>query len=298
MSVYSVSNKYLDVYDPFWICRLLSLKVGTVTILLFVFNAFLLQPQSAVMYLMITVIATLASEVLPAPTRAKKMVVFIGIEFLLSTTMIIFAMFGYFRLASFLFLVCFTYLSLRLMVSNVKMAALPALMIVYGVISMGGSTTDFNAVANDYLYYFAFGMAGVITILFFPDFSPQVFNSAFLRILESDVANVGNSRYKNSNPTVLAAISVIHSKLPLLPERYSALYDAIIEFQDAFMRPKELNTQEQLLSKSVLSELIVAVQNAVPFALNGHNVQRLKVLNEAAYNMFANLVGSYNQCRV
>lgn len=77
-------------------------------------------------------------------------------------------MFGYFRLASFLFLVCFTYLSLRLMVSNVKMAALPALMIVYGVISMGGSTTDFNAVANDYLYYFAFGMAGVITILFFP----------------------------------------------------------------------------------------------------------------------------------
>lgn len=64
------------------------------------------------------------------------------------------------------------------------------------------------------------------------------------------------------------------------------------------MRPKELNTQEQLLSKSVLSELIVAVQNAVPFALNGHNVQRLKVLNEAAYKMFANLVGSYNQCRV
>lgn len=298
MSVYSVSNNYLDVYDPFWICRLLSLKVGVVTILLFILNAFFLQPQSPVMYLMITVIATMASEVLPAPTRTNKIVVFIGVEFLLSTTMIIFAMFGYFRLASFFVLVGFTYLSLRLMVSNVKTAALPALMIVYGVVSMGSGTTDFNAVANDYLYYFAFGMAGVITILFFPDFTPQVFNSAFLRILESDVANVGNSGYKNSNPAVLAAISVIHSKLPLLPERYSAMYEAVIEFQDAFMRPKGLNTEEQLLSKSVLSELIAAVQDGVPYSLNGPNVQRLKMLNETAFSMFSNLVGSYNQCRV
>ena len=298
MSVYSVSNNFLDVYDPFWICRLLSLKVGVVTILLFILNAFFLQPQSPVMYLMITVIATMASEVLPAPTRANKIVVFIGVEFLLSTTMIIFAMFGYFRLASFFVLVGFTYLSLRLMVSNVKTAVLPALMIVYGVVSMGSGTTDFNAVANDYLYYFAFGMAGVITILFFPDFTPKVFNSAFLRILESDVANVGNSGYKNSNPAVLAAISVIHSKLPLLPERYSAMYEAVIEFQDAFMRPKGLNTEEQLLSKSVLSELIAAVRDGVPYSLNGPNVQRLKMLNETAFSMFSNLVGSYNQCRV
>ncbi len=34
MSVYSVSNKFLDAYDPFWICRLLSLKVGAAAILL------------------------------------------------------------------------------------------------------------------------------------------------------------------------------------------------------------------------------------------------------------------------
>lgn len=297
MSVYSVSNRYLDASDPFWICRLLSLKVGAVTILLFLFNAFLLQPQSAVLYLMITVIGTMATEIIPAPTRAKKIVTFIGIDFLMSTTMIIFAMFGYFRLATFVVLVAFTYLSLRLMVANPKVAAVPTLMIVYGVISLGGGATDFNAVANDYLYYFAFGLAGVITILFFPDFTPNVFNSAFIRILESDVVNVGNKVYKNSNPAVLAALSVIHSKLPLLPERYSSLYEATIEFQAAFMCPKGFSAEEQLLARSVLSELILAVQKGVPYTLNGHNVQRLKALNDAAYLMFSNLVGSYNQCK-
>ena len=297
MSVYSVSNKYLDAYDPFWICRLLSLKVGTATILLFLLNAFILQPQSAAMYLMITVIATLASEVIPALTRAKKIAIFISIDFLLSTSIILFGMFSYFRWALFLLLIVFTYLSLRLMAVNPKVAAVPTMMIMYGVVGSGGGATDFIGIANSYLYYFAFGMAGVITILFFPDFTPNVFNSACIRILESDVANVGNKNYKNSQPAVLAALSVMHGKLPFLTGCYNTLYAAIIQFQNAFMRPLGLNAEEQLLARSVLSELIQAVQNGVPYRLSGHNVQRRKTLNGTAYHMFANLVGSYNQCK-
>lgn len=297
MSVYSVSNKYLDGYDPFWFCRLLSLKVGTATILLFFLNAFVLQPQSAAMYLMITVIATLASEVIPASTRAKKIIIFINVDFLLSTSIIIFGMFSYFRWALFLLLVAFTYLSLRLMAVNPKVAAVPTMMIMYAVVGSGGGATDFNGIANSYLYYFAFGMAGVVTILLFPDFTHNIFNSAFIRILESDVANVGNKNYKNSQPPVLAALSVMHGKLPMLAERYSTLYEAIIQFQNAFMRPMGLNAEEQLLARTVLSELILAVQKSVPYTLNSHNVERLESLNDAAYHVFANLVTSYNQCK-
>lgn len=297
MSVYSVSNNYLDTYDPFWICRLLALKVGTVTILLFLCNAFLWAPQSSMMYMLMTILATLASEVLPAPTRSKKIATFIGILFLLSSSIMMFGMLAYFRIAFFIFLMGFTYLCLRLMVANPKVAAIPTLMIVFGVVNSGGGSMDFNAAANDYLYYFEFGLAGVMTILFFPDFSANIFNSGFIRILESDVANVGNPGYKNSHPAVLAALSVIHGRLPLLPERYGTLYAAIIEFQNAFMRPRGLTAEEQLLGKSVLSELIMAVKHGVPYSLNGDNAQQLKSLNSSAYAVFEKLVNGYNPCK-
>jgi hypothetical protein len=297
MSVYSVSNKYLDAYDPFWICRLLSLKIGTVAILLFLFNAFLLQPQSPTMYMMVTIISALAAELIPAPTKFKSIATYIGVDFLLASTIIIFGMFSYFRLTFFLVLIVFSYLALRLMVSSPKVAALPTMMVMYGVMSSGGGATDFNAVANDYLYYFSFGLTGIITILFFPDFGPNVFKSAFIRILESDVANLGNKGYKNSNPLVLTALTIMHSKLPFLPECYTRLYESIIEFQNAFMRHLGLNAEAQLLAKSVLSELSVSVANSVPYVLDGDNVQRLKACSDVAYRMFADLVGGYNQCR-
>ncbi|MGI9143857.1 MAG: hypothetical protein ACR2IJ_11775 [Fluviibacter sp.] len=298
MSVYSVSNKYLDTYDPFWVCRLLSLKVGTATILLFLINGFILKPQSPMLYIMITLIGTLASEVMPAPTRVKKILIFIGIDFLLASSMLVFQMFSYFRWALFAVLIVFTYLSLRFMVANPKAAVIPTLMIMFGVVSSSGGATDFTAVANSYLYYFVFGLAGIVTILFFPDFTPNIAKSAFIRILESDVANVGNAKYKNSNPAVLTALSVMHGRLPLLPECYRIFYEAIIQFQNDFMRASNLNAKAQMLGQCVLSELIVAVQNDVPYFLDGTNAQRLKVVNDRAYSMFANLVAGYNQCKV
>lgn len=297
MSVYSVSNKYLDTYDPFWVCRLLSLKVGTATILMFLLNGFVLKPQSPALYMMVTLIGTLASEMLPAPTRVKKVFVCIGIVFLLATSMLMFQMLSYFRELLFVALMGFTYLSLRFMVHNPKVAVIPTLMITYAVISASGGATNFTAVANGYLYYFAFGLAGVVTILFFPDFTPNVFKSAFLRILESDVANVGNEKYKNSNPGVLAALSVIHGRLSFLPGCYSVLYEAIIQFQNDFMRSAGLNVEAQLVGKAVLSELSLAVQNDASYSLNGVNAQRLKALNATAYGMFASLVDGYNQCK-
>lgn len=299
MSVSGISNKYIDPYDPFWICRLLSLKVGAVIILMFIFNAFLLQPPSPVMYLMITVIATLGAEVLPAPTRAKKIVNFMGLDFLLATTIMIFGLFSYFREAFFLFYIIFVYLTLRFMVANPKVAVIPALMIMFGVVGTGGgSATDFNTVGNNYLYYFGFGMAGLLTTLLFPDFSTRIFNSAFIRILESDVAHVGDRNYKNSSPGVLAALAVIHGRLPLLPARYGALYEAIIEFQNAFMRPMGLTPEAQVLARAVLSELMMVVNNGTSYVLTSDNAQRLQVQNAAAYDVFERFVKVYNQCRV
>ncbi len=297
MSVYSVSNRFLDPYDPFWICRLLSLKLGTVVILLFLCNAFLLAPQSPTTYILTTAIGTLASELMPAPTTARKITNFILVVFLLATSTMIFGMFSYFRFGLLFVVVAFAYLVLRFMAANPKVAALPTVMILWGVMNTSNGPTTFNAVANNYLYFFEFGMMGVLTILFFPDFNGKVFNSAFIRILESDIDNVSNPHYKNSEPQVLSALYVIRSKLPLLKENYNTLYEAIIEFQNDFMKPHGLNAEERLLSQSLLSELKEAVSNEQPFSLEVDNAKRIRACNLPIYNMFAKLVAGYNPCK-
>src|SRR5574343_1956834 len=135
MSVYSVSNNSLVAYDPFWTCRLLSLKLGTVAILLFLCNAFLLAPQVPMLFILTTVVATLASEVIPAPNRFKKIANFVSILFLLATTTMVFGMFSYFRFGLFFIVMAFSYLALRFMAANPKLAAVPTIMIVWGVIN-------------------------------------------------------------------------------------------------------------------------------------------------------------------
>ena len=297
MSVYSVSNKFLDAYDPFWICRLLSLKVGAAAILLFLCNGFLLAPQSPMFYILTTVIATLASEVIPAPNKARKFGNFVFILFLLATTTMIFGMFSYFRFGLFIVVMTFSYLVLRFMAANPKVAAVPTIMIMWGIVNMSGGATDLNSVANNYLYYFEFGAMGAITVLLFPDFTPKVFDSAFLRILGSDVDNVGNLHYKNSDPRVLSALFMMRSKLPVLPQRYTTLYEAIIAFQNAFMKPHHLSPEETLLAKSTLSELMLAVNAQAPYALDADNVARLRAMNPGVYGILANLVDGYNACK-
>lgn len=297
MSVYSVSNKYLDAYDPFWICRLLSLKVGAAAILLFLCNAFFMAPQSPTVYILTTAIGTLATEVMPAPTKAKKIINFFVIVFLLATSTMIFGLYSYFKLSLFLIVLAFTYLTLRFMVANPKVAALPTVMIVWGVMNLGGGPTDLNQVANNYLYFFEFGMMGAITILLFPDFSTNVFNSAFIRILEADIDSIGGSYYKNSNPRVLSALFMIHSKLTTLPGGYSELYGAIIHFQNEFMKPHGLNVKDRLLSRSILSELIVAVNSGQTFSLDTPNAKMISQSNPVVFNILAKLVCSYNQCK-
>ena len=298
MSVYSVSNKFLDTYDPFWICRILSLKIGTVTILLCLCNAFLNAPQSPMLFMLFTIVGTMASEVIPAVSRFKKLVNFFTIIVLFSTSTILFGLFSYFRFGLFLVVIAFSYLVLRFMAANPKVAAVPTLMITWGIVQLsGGAATDFTAIANTYLYFFEFSLMGAITILFFPDFNPNVFKSAFIRILESDVKNIGNKRFKNSDANVLSALYVLNAKLPFLPEKYKALYEAIIHFQNAFMKPRGLTAEEQLLSKSVLSELIAAVSDDKLYLLDQDNPKKIRMCNNAVYDIFSDLVSGYNQCK-
>ena len=298
MSVYRIKNQFLDVYDPFWVCRILSLKIGTVIILLCLCNAFLKSPQAPMVYMLTVLICTAATEALALDSRIKKLTTFFLIIFLLSTTGMLFGLFSYFRIGLFVFFMLFSYLALRFMATNPKAAVVPSLMILWGVIQLeGGAPTNLNAIANSYLFYVEFGLMGVITILFFPDFTPNIFKSAMIRILEADIKGIGDKSFKNSQASVLTALYVIHSKLPLLPPQYAALYQTIVEFQHDFVRSPELTPEAELIAKSMLSELIEAINHEKTFSLNHEYSTKIKALNSSAYRSISNLVDGYNLCK-
>ena len=298
MSVFTINNKFLDSYDPFWICRILALKMGTVAILMFLCNAFLKSPQSPVGYMLAILVGTAASEMLPLTSKIKKLSVFLTIVLLLSTTGALFSLFSYFKLGLFLLVMTFTYLVLRFMAINTKAAALPVFLIIWGIMQLGGGgTTDLIAVINNYLYYFEFALMGMITIIFFPDFTPNIFKSALIRILESDVQNIGNAHYKNSHPKVLAALYMIHAKLPLLPDSYKLLYESTIQFQNEFMKPNQVSPEDLRLAKAILIELIQAISRKTNFTDTSGHLAKLKELNQHVYTVLSRLIEGYEKCQ-
>lgn len=298
MSVYRIKNRFLDRYDPFWVCRILSLKIGTVVILLCLCNAFLMAPQAPMAYMLTVVICTAATEALPLRTRPQKLGAFFFLIFLLSTSGMLFGLFSYFRAGLFVFFMVFSYLALRFMATNPKAAVVPSLMILWGVMQLeGGANTNLNAIANSYLYYVEFGLMGVITILFFPDFTPNIFKSALIRILQADIKSMGDNNFKNSQASVLSALYVIHSKLSFLPKPYEAFYQVIIEFQHQFTQVPTLTPDAQLTTQSLLSELIEAIDRDKAVKLDSANANALKELNSSAYRAISNLAKGYNLCK-
>lgn len=298
MSVYNIKNRFLDPYDPFWICRIISLKIGTVTILFCLFNAFLKAPQSPMAYMLTVVICTAATEVLPLNSRLKKLGAFFSLLFLLSTSGMLFGLFSYFRVGLLVFIMVFSYLALRFLATNPKAAVVPSLMIIWGVMQLeGGGSTDLNAVANSYLYYVEFGLAGVITILFFPDFTPNVFKSALIRILESNVRGLVDKNLKNNRAVVLSALYVLRSKLSYLPSQYATLFQAVIRFQHDLIQSSAHQLEVAPITKSVLEAFISSIDRGETFKPKWDHFQKLMLVDGDAYQSLSNLIDQYNRCK-
>ena len=297
MSVFKISYPLLDQYDPFWVCRVLALKAGTATILLFLCNTFLKSPQGPVVYMLTTLIATLATELIPADSRWKKFGIFWTIIILLSTAGTLVGLLSYFKLALFIFVVIFCYSLLHFMVKSAASASLPILMIVWGILQLeGGAATDFTSVVNHWLYFYEFGLMGLITVLLFPDFSSNIAKSAFIRILESNARNIGNPKYKNSDPSVLAALYMIRTKLPVLPQPYKTLYESIVQFQAEFMRPHHLTAQEQDQARTLVTELAQAVSTNTRFTDRQAQLAQAIRNNPAVFGGLKGLIDKYDQC--
>lgn len=298
MSVFTISNRFLDLYDPFWICRTLSLKMGTVAILLFLCNAFLLAPFSSVPFILTALVGTAATEILPTNSKAKKLGALFAIVIMLAIPSTLFGLFSYLKLGLFLLVISFTYFALRFMAINTKAAAVPVMMLVWGMMQLaGGAATDLVGVMNNLLYYFEFAMMGALTVIFFPNFTPYIFKSAFMRVMEHDVEKLGSQKFKNSDPKVLSALSMMRSKLSMLPDAYRLLYDSVIQFQSDCMNQLNLSEEDQHLVKSVLMTLIDAVGHQTVFSDDNNHLTQLETKHPRLHASLRRLIDGYDQCQ-
>lgn len=299
MSVYTISNKYLDKYDPFWISRMLALKVGAASIILCLINMFLKSPSSPTSYMMTALVATLASEILPSNTLKKKILIFVLISTILTFSQIMFGLFSYFRFGLFSFVVIYSYLVLRFLAYNPKAAVVPTLMILWGFIALeGGEATDLNAVLNSLLYSVEYSLGALLIVCFSPSYKDYIFLNATKVILKKDISSLDNKVFKNSDEEILGSLNVIRSTLKNLPNNFSNLYSLIIKFQYDYFENFELNKNEKILISSILSEFINSIDAEILFNLSSNNLSLLKELNIDSYTSLYNLLEGYNTCKV
>lgn len=297
MSVFTISNKFLDPYDPFWICRVLSLKMGSTAILLFLGNAFLLNPPSSVSYILTTLVGASASEMLPTNSKIKKLGAYFSIILILAISSILFGLFSFLRQWLFLFVFVFTYVAFRFMVKNPKSAVIPVMMVTWGVMQLaGGASTNLTGVMNDIFYYVGYALVGAIAVIFFPNFTPNIFKSAFIRILENNIQKIGSQDHKNSDAMVLSSLSMMRSKLSLLPDPYKLLHEQIVQFQSECTKLNLLNEEDQRLVKTILTSLAYAVSHQTKFSDSGDHLAQLRARNEHAFAPLSRMIEGYDQC--
>lgn len=297
MSVFTIKNRLLDPYDPFWICRILSLKMGTAAILLFMGNAFLLAAPSSVPYILTTLVGVSAAEMLPTNSKLKKLGAFFTIVLILAIPSILFGFFSYFRQWLFLLVFVFTYLSFRFMARNPKAAVVPVMMVTWGVMQLaGGASTTFTGVMNDFLYYVEYSLVGAIAVVFFPNFTPNIYKSAFIRILEHNIEKIGCKEYKNSDAMILSSLSMMRSKFSVLPDSYKSLYELIAQFQSEYSKPNLLIEEDLRRVKTILTSLIYAVSHQTKFSDSDDHLAQLRASNQSAYAPLSRMIEGYDQC--
>jgi hypothetical protein len=271
--------------------------MGTVAILLFLGNAFLLNPPSSIAYILTTLVGASASEMLPTNSKSKKLGAYFSIILILAIPSILFGLFSFLRQWLFLFVFVFTYIAFRFMVKNPKSAVIPVMMVTWGVMQLaGGASTNLTGVVNDIFYYVGYALVGAIAVIFFPSFTPNIFKSAVIRILENNIQKMGSKDHKNSDAMVLSSLSMMRSTLPLLPDSYKLLHALIVQFQSEFTKQDFLNEEDQRLVKTILTSLTFAVSHQIKFSDSGDHLAQLSARNPKAYASLSPMIEGYDQC--
>ena len=189
MFVYSVSNSYVDRFDPYWYCRLTGLKLAYIAVILFFVNGFFKSPTFPVLYMLVTAAAAVVTELPPINSPKKKIIAYIGVVILCITTNSIFGLVSFFKWGLLIGVGAWSLILYGVLAKNAKTANLVGVLLLVGIVSIQGDVaTDLNGVINHALFYLEFAIVGLIAVILFPNFRDKVVKSAALRLLEADMA--------------------------------------------------------------------------------------------------------------
>ena len=298
MFVYSIKNEFLTKYDPYWICRLLAIKASTAAIALCLWNAFFFAPESPGLYFMSTMIGIIATEMLPAYTKKQQLIVFWKLVMMVSVTIIIFGFISYFNFMQLIGVTVLTYVYFRVLAKDTQTAIVPAILIMFGIIGTESGNTDFNIAINSMLFYIEFGIVGSFVVLLFPNFRDKTFKSAFLRLLEQDLASTTKTNFTNNNQGILNDLSFMKAQLPRLSPLYADLYTSVISYQLSLSKENGALLKPPSALASLLQNLLNSVSNEKSLDTKDITSPMTQSIDEDSLRCITNLINSWNQvCR-
>lgn len=295
MFVYSIKNEFFTKYDPYWICRLLAFKASSAAIVLCLWNAFFFAPDSPGLYFMSTMIGVIATEMLPAYTKKQQLIVFWKLVMMVSITIILFGFFSYFNFIQLIGVTVLTYVYFRVLAKDAQTAVVPAILIMFGIVGTQSGNTDFNTAINSMLFYIEFGLVGSLAVLLFPNFRDKTFKSAFLRLLEHDIASLKKENFTNNNQGVLSDLSFMKAQLPRLNPSFADLYSSVISCQLSLGEEKSALLNSSLPVVSLLENLLNAVYNEKALDKKEIKPPITQSIDVDSLRSISNLINNWNQ---
>ena len=95
---------------------------------------------------------------------------------------------------------------------------------------------------------------------------------------------------------VLSSLSMMRSKLSLLPDSYTLLHELIVQFQSECTQQNFLNEEDQRLVKTILTSLTYAVSHQIKFSDSGDHLAQLSARNQHAFAPLSRMIEGYDQC--
>jgi hypothetical protein len=247
---------------------------------------------------MTTMIGVIATEMLPAYTKKQQLIVFWKLVMMVSVTIIIFGFISYFNFIQLIGVTVLTYVYFRVLAKDTQTAIVPAILIMFGIIGTESGNTDFNIAINSMLFYIEFGIVGSFVVLLFPNFRDKTFKSAFLRLLEQDLASTTKTNFTNNNQGILNDLSFMKAQLPRLSPLYADLYTSVISYQLSLSKENGALLKPPSALASLLQNLLNSVSNEKSLDTKDITSPMTQSIDEDSLRCITNLINSWNQvCR-
>ncbi|MBX9598254.1 MAG: hypothetical protein K2X04_06730 [Burkholderiales bacterium] len=185
MSIVMRLNNWLDCYDPYWYSRLMSLKIGYITIILFIANMFL-SPPLAPLVMLLSGAGVLIIEMPSINDLDKKDNLYLAYIIIICLTVGLFSSYVYLKAWFIVVASGWCYILYNALKKKPELFPIVGVILMLGIMSLEGyNSGNFFDILNRLFFILEFALIVFWAHKFFPNLYHKIWLAATIRNLAS-----------------------------------------------------------------------------------------------------------------